>query len=652
MLLDGNSLTRETFQGEIDSAPEGEVLSLFRELAGPVALKRGVEMDGNGSEVAEGYDGRAVICALKGPVVRIDATGVTLRNLRIEVTAEHPETADNEDCALVVEAGADVRLENVEVRGAVVGLATEEGQWWYPYAVDLGSLAHSQDYDLMLRLCVPVACRISSYISGLEVWPSTLSPGQNEVHLRLSALPKEALLHGHLSLTTALLKRRITVTGRVYHNSSNPAHAMTISGAIIWEPPDWESPADVGEKSSAGAVTTNAPAGGGDSAEPPRTLASPQIKKRRKRVDAAGGGQPIGVRNTGTCGVGAVAIAAATPKSSPISAGNIPPAPDAGAAAGSPEPQAAPGLGAGPRKGSKPVGPGDGSPQRKSKPIKVVLIATAEPRDGGRVLGTGEYPNGVRASVRAKENPKWRFGRWSGDFNGKDNPTSVAMDGDKKITAHFERASFVVTAAAEPREGGKVQGSGEYPNGQDAQVQADPSAEWRFGQWSGDLAGADNPASVRVDGDKRITAHFVKMQNFVLAAEARGGRGGSVEGSGSYSEGKVALIMAVAKNGWRFDHWTGDVAGAANPTQVTIDGEKSVVAHFVREGTIMQRLLAALESPMVVLPFCTGLTLLDALWVWRKGVAATIGVGGVAVLAGTSFAFSALLLLRRLFKDD
>ena len=39
-------------------------------------------------------------------------------------------------------------------------------------------------------------------------------------------------------------------------------------------------------------------------------------------------------------------------------------------------------------------------------------------------------------------------------------------------------------------------------------------------------------------------------------------------------------LTAVPAPGYSFDRWSGDASGTDNPTTITIDSNKSVVAHF------------------------------------------------------------------------
>ncbi|MBW3578476.1 MAG: DUF1349 domain-containing protein [Actinobacteria bacterium] len=53
----------------------------------------------------------------------------------------------------------------------------------------------------------------------------------------------------------------------------------------------------------------------------------------------------------------------------------------------------------------------------------------------------------------------------------------------------------------------------------------------------------------------------------------------SPDGS-SYAEGTEVQLTAVADSGWRFDGWSGDLTGSANPQALVMDADKSVTATF------------------------------------------------------------------------
>lgn len=120
-----------------------------------------------------------------------------------------------------------------------------------------------------------------------------------------------------------------------------------------------------------------------------------------------------------------------------------------------------------------------------------------------------------------------------------------------------------------------------YAYGTVVQLTAVANTGWVFSSWTGNLTGSMNPTSITMTGNKSITAHFTANQ-YTLTI--------TVDGSGSvtknpnqatYTYGTVVTLTAVPGTGYGFSSWTGDLTGSTNPTTITINGNKAVIAHFV-----------------------------------------------------------------------
>jgi uncharacterized repeat protein (TIGR02543 family) len=126
-----------------------------------------------------------------------------------------------------------------------------------------------------------------------------------------------------------------------------------------------------------------------------------------------------------------------------------------------------------------------------------------------------------------------------------------------------------------------------YLEGEDVILTAVKNFGYRFDGWSGGYTGAGNPAIVKMNGNKTITANFVAVPTYTINAQAT--EGGDVVvtpdhpsnvSGGLYEEGMQATLTATAKPGYLFVGWSGDVGSSANPLKLTVDGAKSVVAEF------------------------------------------------------------------------
>lgn len=157
-------------------------------------------------------------------------------------------------------------------------------------------------------------------------------------------------------------------------------------------------------------------------------------------------------------------------------------------------------------------------------PISAVnYTVTVNPSIGGVVTldpNLAQYPEGTTVTVTATPDADYDFVGWTGDLVGvTDNPASLLVDGDKTIGAVF--APVVrYTLAVDPAVNGAialdpVQPVNGYVENTTVTVTATADAGFRFGEWTGALAGQPNPATLVMDGDKTVGAAF--LRNTVLA---------------------------------------------------------------------------------------------------------------------------------------
>jgi len=215
-------------------------------------------------------------------------------------------------------------------------------------------------------------------------------------------------------------------------------------------------------------------------------------------------------------------------------------------------------------------------------PIEYTVTTSVDPAGVGTVTGGGTYNCGDTATLEATAtNPCYVFDHWSGDLSGSANPATFTVDGDKSVTAHFVKIEYTLTTAVEPAGVGTVTGGGTYDCGDSATLEATATNPcYVFDHWTGALTGSTNPATFTVDSDKSVTAVFVKIQYTVTASVDPAGVG-TVSGAGTYDCGDTATLVATATNSsYEFNHWSGALTGSTNPATLTVDGDKSVTAHF------------------------------------------------------------------------
>jgi uncharacterized repeat protein (TIGR02543 family) len=234
--------------------------------------------------------------------------------------------------------------------------------------------------------------------------------------------------------------------------------------------------------------------------------------------------------------------------------------------------------------------------------ITCTLTVNVSPSSGGDVEvddatpyaypATYTFACGASVSLEAFPAAGHDFASWSGDLSGWQNPTSITMDSDKEVTAHFVRV-YTLEVDVGPSSGGDVEVDDATPSaypatytfayGASVNLEAFPAPGYDFASWSGDLSGWQNPTTITMDSDKEVTAHFVHV--YTLAVDVSPSGGGTVtlepsQPAGKYVAGTEVHLTAVASEGYEFDHWSGALSSSENPITITVDSDKEVTAHF------------------------------------------------------------------------
>ena len=222
------------------------------------------------------------------------------------------------------------------------------------------------------------------------------------------------------------------------------------------------------------------------------------------------------------------------------------------------------------------------------------LTMAADPTEGGTTdpaVGIHTYDENDIVSITATAVTGYEFSYWDGnvaDINSAS--TTVTMDGDKTVTAHFTAVTtYDLTMAVDPSEGGTTNpGVGVHTYNEDTEVTitATPVTGYEFDHWEGEVADVNSATTtVTMDASKTVTAYFTAIPTYdlTMAVDPSGsGITDPVVGIHTYSENTIVTITATADPGYVFDHWDGDVANSSTTTTtVTMDGDKTVTAVFI-----------------------------------------------------------------------
>ena len=146
---------------------------------------------------------------------------------------------------------------------------------------------------------------------------------------------------------------------------------------------------------------------------------------------------------------------------------------------------------------------------------------------GGSVTTPGEgtftHNAGELVNIVASPDSGYQFGEWTGDVSAvadiDDPTTTISMDGDKNITAQFNKASAKHKLTTSSTAGGSVTTPGEgtfnYDTGKAVNIVASPDSNHKFDEWTGDIstvADINSPTtSITINNDSSITAVFTTL---------------------------------------------------------------------------------------------------------------------------------------------
>lgn len=269
----------------------------------------------------------------------------------------------------------------------------------------------------------------------------------------------------------------------------------------------------------------------------------------------------------------------------------------------------------------------------------------------------GVYRAGTVVTVTASPDFGYAFGYWTGDLTGSVSPTTLTMDTNKSVTAHFVVSSADVApwletftlsdgvnshgaptswratrASGQFQVGGnrfmingasgegvletapihipggsvnasvEVQGAGGLDSGDYVRFYkiVDGGAKVLIGQQIGNVTGTNTmlgpnivgtTLKLRIEASVSASDEFYFIDNlkveyeapqpaFTLTTSATHGAISLNPPGGLYTTGTVVTVTAIPNSGYAFANWSGDLAGSTNPATLLMNGNKNVVANF------------------------------------------------------------------------
>ncbi|MGM0461769.1 MAG: C25 family cysteine peptidase [Fibrobacterota bacterium] len=125
-----------------------------------------------------------------------------------------------------------------------------------------------------------------------------------------------------------------------------------------------------------------------------------------------------------------------------------------------------------------------------------------------------------------------------------------------------------------------------FEEGTEVTLTALPEYGFEFSHWSGDLTGSSNPATIIMDSDKSVSAHFEEGVTYTLSVTGQNGSVSVEPDYERYEEGEEVTLHAAPDMGYIFGNWEGDRNDEAASITVIMDEDMSLQAAFEEHGYV------------------------------------------------------------------
>ena len=216
---------------------------------------------------------------------------------------------------------------------------------------------------------------------------------------------------------------------------------------------------------------------------------------------------------------------------------------------------------------------------------------SANPTNGGNVMGGGTYDQGQQCTVSATPALGYTFTNWTENGNVVSTQANYTftVNNNRTLVANFQviPQNYNISVSANPTNGGIVGGGGTYQEGQSCTVNATANTGYTFTNWTenGNVVSTNARYTFTVTGNRNLVANFT-AQSYTITATADPTNGGTVTGGGTFTYGQSCTLTATPAANYNFVNWTRDgLQVSTNATYTfTVTSSANFVAHFQMES--------------------------------------------------------------------
>ena len=230
------------------------------------------------------------------------------------------------------------------------------------------------------------------------------------------------------------------------------------------------------------------------------------------------------------------------------------------------------------------------------------ISATCDPSEAGTITGEGEYNYGESCTLTAIANEGHTFINWTenGTQVSSQAEYTFTVAGDRVLVAHFSSQAYIITAIADPEEGGVVTGSNGYNFDDVCTLTATANPGYTFVNWTkdGEEVTTEPEYSLEVTESATYVAHF-SINTYTISAMAEPEEGGTVTGAGDYVYGTTCTLVATANENYDFMGWTKgeDLVSTEASFTFTVTASETYVAVFSFDDAVEEKMVSSQVFP-------------------------------------------------------
>ena len=230
------------------------------------------------------------------------------------------------------------------------------------------------------------------------------------------------------------------------------------------------------------------------------------------------------------------------------------------------------------------------------------ISATCDPSEAGTITGEGEYNYGESCTLTAIANEGHTFINWTenGTQVSSQAEYTFTVAGDRVLVAHFSSQAYIITAIADPEEGGVVTGSNGYNFDDMCTLTATANPGYTFVNWTkdGQEVTTEPEYSLEVTESATYVAHF-SINTYTISAMVEPEEGGTVTGAGDYVYGTTCSLVATANENYDFMGWTKgeDLVSTEASFTFTVTASETYVAVFSFDDSVEEKTVSSQVFP-------------------------------------------------------